>query len=82
MRITKATNYKKNQVTYMSDDLGLHKISNPDPETYAVTLHLYTPPNAANHGCKVFDEQTGTSVLVTGYQFYSEFGQKTNGGLP
>lgn len=79
MRITKATTYEQDQVTYMSDDLGLHKISNPDSETYAVTLHLYTPPNAANHGCKVFDEKSGTSVLVTEYQFYSEFGQKTSG---
>ncbi|KAI9812144.1 MAG: capsule-associated protein CAP1 [Pycnora praestabilis] len=45
--ITKETIYSKNQVTYMSDDLGLHKISNPDTEGFAVSLHLYTPPNAA-----------------------------------
>jgi hypothetical protein len=31
--------YHQNQVTYMSDKLGLHRISNPDPNGYAVSLH-------------------------------------------
>jgi hypothetical protein len=31
--------YQENQVTYMSDKLGLHRISNPDPNGYAVSLH-------------------------------------------
>lgn len=31
--------YDENQVTYMSDKLGLHRISNPDPDDYAVSLH-------------------------------------------
>ena len=31
--------YGENEVTYMSDKLGLHKISNPNPEEYAVSLH-------------------------------------------
>lgn len=38
-RIIKETTYAKDMVTYMSDDLGLHKISNPDPENIAVSLH-------------------------------------------
>ena len=33
------TIYEEGMVTYMSDDLGLHKISNPDPENVAVSLH-------------------------------------------
>ena len=77
MRITKTTTFGRDQVTYTSDELGLHKISNPDLTTFAVTLHLYTPPNAATHGCQVFDEKTGQGVLVTGYPYFSEFGQKT-----
>jgi cysteine dioxygenase len=35
----KETTYETNEVTYMSDKLGLHKISNPDPTVYAVSLH-------------------------------------------
>jgi len=37
--IIEETIYKENQVTYMSDDLGIHKISNPDPQDVAVSLH-------------------------------------------
>ncbi|KAJ5713747.1 uncharacterized protein N7483_010928 [Penicillium malachiteum] len=38
-QITRQTIYEENQVTYMSDKLGLHKISNPDPEGFAISLH-------------------------------------------
>jgi hypothetical protein len=31
--------YGENEVTYMSDQLGLHRISNPDPTNVAVSLH-------------------------------------------
>lgn len=37
--VIRETIYEENRVTYMSDDLGLHKISNPDPENVAVSLH-------------------------------------------
>jgi cysteine dioxygenase len=40
----------ENQVSYMSDDIGLHKIGNPNKDIGAVTLHLYTPPFSV---CKV-----------------------------
>jgi len=33
------TTYTENQVTYMADTLGVHRISNPDPNEYAVSLH-------------------------------------------
>ncbi|PGH17338.1 cysteine dioxygenase [Helicocarpus griseus UAMH5409] len=39
LAITRETVYGENQVTYMSDKLGLHKISNPDPDNFAVSLH-------------------------------------------
>lgn len=38
LEVLKETKYKENEVTYMSDELGLHKISNPG-ETVAVSLH-------------------------------------------
>ena len=37
--VIKETIFGEDEVTYMSDDLGLHKISNPDPEKVAVSLH-------------------------------------------
>jgi cysteine dioxygenase len=68
------TMYKEGEVTYMSDELGLHRISNPDPKSIAVSLHLYTPPNAAREGCHIFDERTGKRSHVTQSNFYSVFG--------
>ncbi|EEA27608.1 cysteine dioxygenase Cdo1, putative [Talaromyces marneffei ATCC 18224] len=39
LQITRETVYGENQVTYMSDKLGLHKISNMDPNNFAISLH-------------------------------------------
>ncbi|MCJ1389528.1 capsule-associated protein CAP1 [Xylographa bjoerkii] len=36
----KETIYEENEVTYMSDKLGLHKISNPEADRVAISLHL------------------------------------------
>ncbi|KAL8656642.1 MAG: hypothetical protein Q9226_002598 [Calogaya cf. arnoldii] len=74
MKTTSQTNLERDQVVYMADNLGLHKISNPDSVEYAVSLHLYTPPNAAIEGCNVFDPETGVSTHVDSYSYYSEFG--------
>ena len=35
---------KKNAVTYMSDELGLHKMANPNQKKGTISLHLYSPP--------------------------------------
>ncbi|KAL1961336.1 hypothetical protein VTO42DRAFT_64 [Malbranchea cinnamomea] len=75
LKITRETVYEENQVNYMSDKLGLHKITNPDPENFAVSLHLYTPPNAAHYGCSLFDERTGKSLHIKQCTFYSRRGQ-------
>ncbi|CAL8576383.1 hypothetical protein XPA_002269 [Xanthoria parietina] len=74
MKTTQETSLGCDQVVYMADSLGLHKISNPDSEEYAVSLHLYTPPNAAIEGCKVFDPETGVAKHVDSYSYHSEFG--------
>ncbi|RDL32110.1 Uncharacterized protein BP5553_09512 [Venustampulla echinocandica] len=74
--IIKETVYKQDQVTYMSDELGVHKISNPDPLNVAVSLHLYTPPNAAKLGVRIFNEKTGKSHHTTQSNFFSVFGRK------
>ena len=60
----------------MSDGLGLHRVMNPSLDEFAISLHLYTPPNAAKHGCHIFDESTGKKSHVAQCHFYSEFGVK------
>ncbi|KAN0068737.1 RmlC-like cupin domain containing protein [Elaphomyces granulatus] len=76
LQVTKQTTYHENEVTYMSDKLGLHRISNPDPHNCAVSLHLYTPPNAAHFGFSIFDERTGQSQHIKQCDFYSWKGEK------
>jgi len=75
-KVKRETIYRENEVTYMSDTLGLHKVSNPDPDEIAVSLHLYTPPNAAVYGCHTFDPSTGKAVHVKQCNFFSDRGQR------
>jgi len=49
---------EENEVSYISNSIGLHSVFNPDPENYAVSLHLYTPPAKV---CLIFDRATGES---------------------
>lgn len=39
LQIMSSKTFQENQVTYMSDKLGLHRISNPNADDYAVSLH-------------------------------------------
>ncbi|TQV98838.1 hypothetical protein V2A60_007464 [Cordyceps javanica] len=71
--ITEKT-YKENQVAYMADELGLHRVSNRGSD-FAVSLHLYTPPNVAKKGCHIFDEKTGRRSHVPGCAYYSAYGR-------
>ncbi|PLB41988.1 putative cysteine dioxygenase Cdo1 [Aspergillus candidus] len=75
-KVTKETTYGENQVTYMSDKLGLHKISNPDPNNFAISLHLYTPPNASTNGFSIFNESTGKASHIKQSNFYSVRGER------
>ncbi|KAL2836616.1 RmlC-like cupin domain-containing protein [Aspergillus pseudoustus] len=76
LQIAKVTTYGENQVTYMSDKLGLHKIDNPDPKNVAISLHLYTPPNAATRGFSIFDEKSGKACHIKQSHFYSIRGER------
>ncbi|TVY75980.1 Cysteine dioxygenase [Lachnellula suecica] len=62
---TSRKEFKLNQVSYMTDRLGLHSVSNPHITEHAVSLHLYTPPNAALRGCHVYDMTNGVARHVT-----------------
>jgi len=71
--ISKETVYDENEVAYISDKIGLHRISNPDTSTVAVSLHLYTPPYGT---CQLFDEHTGESTNVKQCNYFSVLGHK------
>jgi cysteine dioxygenase len=63
-----------NEVCYINDDLGLHRVENRSHTDTAVSLHLYCPPFDA---CQMFDQRTGrrTTCPVT---FWSKYGDKVN----
>ena len=58
LTIEKETPYREDDVAYIHDKIGLHKIGNVTDEI-AISLHLYTPPWAAKYGCQIFDESSG-----------------------
>lgn len=59
-----------NQVTYISDTIGLHRVGNKTDKP-AVSLHLYTPPY---NTCQLFDEQTGKCHPSAKCNFFSRDG--------
>lgn len=65
--------FHKNQCTYISDDIGLHRVENPSHTDKAVTLHLYSPPFDE---CYCFDQRTGKK-LTAKVTFWSKFGKRT-----
>ncbi|KFY03009.1 hypothetical protein V490_00351 [Pseudogymnoascus sp. VKM F-3557] len=61
----KETIYSADEVTYICDKIGLHRISNPsEDDALAVSLHLYTPPTAADFGYHIYEEETGRRIYV------------------
>lgn len=78
MDVIAETTYSQNQVAYMSDDLGVHKVWNRN-EDVAVSLHLYTPPNIVKSGCYVFEEHTGKETHVGTCEYHSIHGKIVSG---
>lgn len=74
MEVISEKTYKENAVAYMADELGLHRVSNRGSD-FAVSLHLYTPPNVAKMGCHIFDERTGRRSHVPGCHYWSAYGR-------
>ncbi|KAK2057368.1 cysteine dioxygenase [Colletotrichum caudatum] len=70
MDVIAESTYTANEVAYMSDDLGVHKVWNKSTD-FAVSLHLYTPPNIVRDGCYIFDAGTGKGTLIKSCEFYS-----------
>jgi len=65
--------FEKDGVTYMCDEIGLHRMENPSHTEGAVTMHLYSPPFME---CKMFDERTG-HANVAKMTFWSKYGERT-----
>lgn len=74
LKVLSRTEYGTNGVSYMNDELGLHRMENPSHSDGAVSLHLYIPPYET---CNAFDERTGkkTKCQVT---FYTKYGKKVD----
>ena len=65
----------------VSDKLGLHRMTNPNPNARAVSLHLYTPPHAARFGCRIFNEQSGQASHVKMSTLFSNHGVRVNDSM-
>ncbi|XP_076059200.1 cysteine dioxygenase type 1 [Oratosquilla oratoria] len=65
---------KKNEVCYINDSLGLHRVENASHSEPAVSLHLYCPPF---DNCQVFDEGTSKKIKCP-VTFWTKFGKKVN----
>lgn len=67
----------RGEVGYISDDIGLHRISN-ETEEFAVSLHLYTPPYASLYGCSMYETNTLKKHHVNMSKYYSWQGNVLN----
>lgn len=68
----------RNEVGYISDKIGLHKISNASEKDFAVSLHLYTPPYASLYGCSTYESRTSVKHHVAMNKYYSWQGKLVN----
>lgn len=74
MRVISEKTYKENAVAYMADELGVHRVWNKGSD-FAVSLHLYTPPNVAKGGCNIFNEKTSKCSHVSKCGYYTAYGK-------
>ncbi|CAI4230103.1 unnamed protein product [Auanema sp. JU1783] len=65
------------EVTYMSDQLGLHRMENPSHSENAVSLHVYSP---AYEECHLFDQRT-SQKHASKVTFWSKYGKREHNDL-
>lgn len=63
---------KLNEVAYINDSIGLHRVENRSHTEKAVSLHLYCPPYTK---CHMFDQRTGHKSVCT-VTFWSKYGER------
>ncbi|OMJ12428.1 Cysteine dioxygenase type 1 [Smittium culicis] len=66
--IKSSTNVAKNQVAYINDNIGYHRMLNPS-DGFSVSLHLYSP---AFDTCKIFNKETGQAQSASCNVYYTE----------
>ena len=69
---TGESTYGKDEVSYMHDKIGLHRVQNLSDKKPAVSLHVYCPPFDS---CNGFDQTTGKSITCK-ITFFSIHGEK------
>ncbi|KAM0269252.1 hypothetical protein ACHAQH_009801 [Verticillium albo-atrum] len=75
MKVVSERTHKEDDCAYMADELGVHRVWNRGSD-FAVSLHLYTPPNVAKGGCNVFNPETGKRSHVPKCGYYSAHGRR------
>jgi predicted metal-dependent enzyme (double-stranded beta helix superfamily) len=78
MRVISERVHRTNEVAYMADELGVHRVWNQGSD-FAVSLHLYTPPNVARGGCHIFNPETGKKSHIKNCGYFSVYGKRTDG---
>lgn len=66
------TRLAPNDVCYINDSMGLHRMENPSHVDGAISLHLYCPPYSK---CTVFNQNTGQTSTST-VTFWSMYGKR------
>eukprot|EP01097_Dermamoeba_algensis_P009853 TRINITY_DN7086_c0_g1_i1.p1 TRINITY_DN7086_c0_g1~~TRINITY_DN7086_c0_g1_i1.p1 ORF type:complete len:713 (-),score=146.63 TRINITY_DN7086_c0_g1_i1:124-1977(-) len=56
------TKMTSEDIAYIDDTLGLHKMENEDPNNVAISLHIYSPPYS---DCYSFDLRTGMKKKIS-----------------
>lgn len=73
MTVKRVTVLHRNETTYMSDKLGLHRVANPLKTAGSLSLHLYTPPFES---CRTFNERSSRARSSGKCVFYSAKGER------
>uniref|UniRef100_H2YAV7 Cysteine dioxygenase n=1 Tax=Ciona savignyi TaxID=51511 RepID=H2YAV7_CIOSA len=63
---------EKDEVVYINDSIGLHRVGNTSKTETACSLHLYSPPF---QDCQTFDQNSGHKVRCH-VTFHTKFGNK------
>ena len=69
--------YTEGQVSFMSGDAGLHRISNPNKSAGCISLHLYTPPFAKCDTWEAAGPGTYARPIESRMGFFSCYGYRT-----
>ncbi|KAG0232455.1 hypothetical protein BGW42_008173 [Actinomortierella wolfii] len=73
MKVKAENVLRRDEITYMHDKIGLHRVANPLSHKGSVSLHLYTPPYDM---CKTFNERSSKARSSGKCVFYSARGKK------